>query len=218
MSDDNDRLDEDDVAPGFMDAVDRGVWAGIRHYVVGLGLAGLLTAAAFYAVYTDLIWEPAIPIALVAFAVAQICVHLVFFLHITTAPDNTNNVLALAFGVLVVVLIIAGSLWIMDNMNDRMALTMRHPHPFRAQGAAVSVVPGRASGLDPDAAADGRMRDPFGSNAGPFIARPSRRLPAISTWTFRSTASRSSVAIATWRPRRYPKAADVVWPTITSAA
>jgi cytochrome o ubiquinol oxidase operon protein cyoD len=47
-------------------------------------------------------------------------VHLVFFLHITTAPDNTNNVLALAFGVLIVALVIAGSLWIMDNLNENM--------------------------------------------------------------------------------------------------
>jgi cytochrome o ubiquinol oxidase subunit IV len=47
-------------------------------------------------------------------------VHLVFFLHITTAPDNTNNVLALAFGVLIVALVIAGSLWIMDNLNQNM--------------------------------------------------------------------------------------------------
>ena len=44
-------------------------------------------------------------------------VHLVFFLHITTGPDNTNNVLALAFGVLIVVLVIGGSLWIMAHLN-----------------------------------------------------------------------------------------------------
>ena len=56
--------------------------------------------------YTHLIWGPAIPVALVVLAVAQMGVHLVFFLHITTAPDNTNNVLALAFGVLIVVLVI----------------------------------------------------------------------------------------------------------------
>ena len=47
-------------------------------------------------------------------------VHLVFFLHITTAPDNTNNVLALAFGVLIVGLIVFGSLWIMGNLNHNM--------------------------------------------------------------------------------------------------
>lgn len=53
-------------------------------------------------------------------AIAQIGVHLVFFLHMTTAPDNTNNVLALAFGILIVALIVAGSLWIMVHLNHRM--------------------------------------------------------------------------------------------------
>ena len=47
-------------------------------------------------------------------------VHLVFFLHITTGPDNANNVLALAFGLLIVFLVIAGSLWIMANLNHNM--------------------------------------------------------------------------------------------------
>ena len=53
-------------------------------------------------------------------AIAQIGVHLVFFIHITTGPDNANNVLALAFGVLIVMLIIVGSLWIMTNLNHNM--------------------------------------------------------------------------------------------------
>jgi len=48
-------------------------------------------------------------------------VHLVFFLHITSGPDNTNNVLALAFGVLIVLLIMSGTLWIMANLNANMA-------------------------------------------------------------------------------------------------
>jgi cytochrome o ubiquinol oxidase operon protein cyoD len=47
-------------------------------------------------------------------------VHLVFFLHITTGPDNTNNVLALAFGILVVFLIVAGSIWIMNHLQTNM--------------------------------------------------------------------------------------------------
>jgi len=50
-------------------------------------------------------------------------IHLVFFLHITTGPDNTNNVLALAFGVLIVALVIAGSLWIMTNLNENMMMS-----------------------------------------------------------------------------------------------
>jgi cytochrome o ubiquinol oxidase subunit IV len=45
-------------------------------------------------------------------------------LHLTTAPDNTNNVLALAFGVLIVALIIGGSVWIMGHLDERMMPSM----------------------------------------------------------------------------------------------
>lgn len=89
-------------------------------YGVGLGLAILLTATSFFVAGTDLVWQPSIPVALVVLAIAQMGVHLVFFLHITTGPDNTNNVMALAFGVLIVVLLIGGSLWIMANLNHNM--------------------------------------------------------------------------------------------------
>jgi cytochrome o ubiquinol oxidase operon protein cyoD len=58
--------------------------------------------------------------ALAALAVAQMGVHLAFFLHITTGPDNTNNALALAFGVLIVGIVIAGSLWIMYHLDTNM--------------------------------------------------------------------------------------------------
>jgi cytochrome o ubiquinol oxidase subunit IV len=120
MSDMTDDRSADDVGPGFLDAADHGVRQGIQGYVIGLALAVLLTVASFYAVNTTLIWGPGIPVALVTLAVAQIGVHLVFFLHITTAPDNTNNVLALAFGVLIVALVIGGSIWIMDHLDERM--------------------------------------------------------------------------------------------------
>jgi cytochrome o ubiquinol oxidase operon protein cyoD len=59
-------------------------------------------------------------VALIVLAIAQMGVHLVFFLHITTGPDNVNNVLALAFGVLIVFLLLTGSLWIMWHMNHNM--------------------------------------------------------------------------------------------------
>ena len=76
--------------------------------------------AFFIAGTAVLVWEPSIPIALFVLAIAQMGVHLVFFLHITTGPDNTNNVLALAFGVLIVLLLIVGSLWIMTHLNHNM--------------------------------------------------------------------------------------------------
>jgi cytochrome o ubiquinol oxidase operon protein cyoD len=120
MSDVTDDRRTDDVGPGFLDASDHGFRQGIQGYVIGLALAALLTVASFYVVDTSLIWGPGIPVALVTLAIAQIGVHLVFFLHITTAPDNTNNVLALAFGVLIVALVISGSLWIMQHLNQNM--------------------------------------------------------------------------------------------------
>ena len=109
-----------DAAPGEEGAGGSGIGKGVRGYLIGLALAVALTAASFWSVSTHLIWAPSIPIALAAFAIAQMGVHLVFFLHITTGPDNSNNVLALAFGVLIVFLVMAGSLWIMAHLNDTM--------------------------------------------------------------------------------------------------
>ena len=114
------RQDEQDIGPGRLQPAGFVSATAIRGYMVGLALSVLLTIASFYVTGTRLIWQPAIPVALVVLAIAQIGVHLVFFLHITTAPDNTNNVLALAFGVLIVALIVAGSLWIMDHLNHNM--------------------------------------------------------------------------------------------------
>ena len=92
----------------------------ILTYTVGLAFALLLTAASFIVSQTDLLWAPGVPAGLAVLALAQMGVHLVFFLHISTGPDNTNNVLALAFGVLIAVLIVGGSLWIMANLNANM--------------------------------------------------------------------------------------------------
>jgi cytochrome o ubiquinol oxidase operon protein cyoD len=92
----------------------------IGRYLIGLSLAAVLTAASFWAATTGVIYAPAVPIALAVLAIAQMGIHLVFFLNITTAPDNTNNILALAFGVLIVTLVVSGSLWIMSNLDHNM--------------------------------------------------------------------------------------------------
>ena len=89
-------------------------------YTVGLAFAFLLTGASFIVSQTNLLWEPGVPAGLAVLAIAQMGVHLVFFLHISTGPDNTNNVIALAFGLLIVTLVVSGSLWIMANLNTNM--------------------------------------------------------------------------------------------------
>jgi cytochrome o ubiquinol oxidase subunit IV len=109
-----------DLAPGDEHVEGGSIGQRVLGYVVGLALAVLLTATSFFVAGTDLVWQPSIPVALVVLAIAQMGVHLVFFLHITTGADNTNNVLALAFGILIVTLLMAGSLWIMSNLNHNM--------------------------------------------------------------------------------------------------
>ena len=89
-------------------------------YIVGLGLALLLTGISFWVASTSTLWGPGVATGLVVLAIAQMGVHLVYFLHVTTGPDNTNNVLALAFGILVVFLIVGGSIWIMNHLNQNM--------------------------------------------------------------------------------------------------
>ena len=108
----------EDHAPGDEPSESAGHW--IANANLGLGFSILLTAAAFILAGTHLIYGPAIPVALIVLAIAQMGVHLVFFLHVTTGPDNTNNVLALAFGILVVFLIVGGSIWIMDHLATNM--------------------------------------------------------------------------------------------------
>ena len=109
-----------DIPPGDQrsDADETGEAVG--SYLVGLGLATLLTVVSFFVAGTTLVWAPSIPVALVVLAIAQMGVHLVFFLHITTGPDNTNNVMALAFGVLIVLVLMVGTIWVMTTMNHNM--------------------------------------------------------------------------------------------------
>jgi cytochrome o ubiquinol oxidase operon protein cyoD len=93
---------------------------GFASYTAGLIFALLLTGTSFMVSQTDLLWAPGVPAGLAVLAIAQMGVHLVFFLHIGTGPDNTNTVLALAFGILIVALVVSGSLWIMANLNANM--------------------------------------------------------------------------------------------------
>ena len=106
-----------DVAPG---APHDSLLSETMAYVIGLGLALLLTGISFWVASTSSLWGPGVAVGLVVLAIAQMGVHLVFFLHITTGPGNTNNVLALAFGILVTFLVVLGSIWIMSHLSHNM--------------------------------------------------------------------------------------------------
>jgi cytochrome o ubiquinol oxidase subunit IV len=107
----------EDRTPGVEEHESR---ASYLTYTVGLVLAIVATIVSFVVAQTNLLWAPGIPAGLIVLAFAQIGVHLVFFLHLGSGPDSTNNILALAFGVLIVFLIIIGSIWIITNLNSNM--------------------------------------------------------------------------------------------------
>ncbi|MFN3776855.1 cytochrome o ubiquinol oxidase subunit IV [Sphingomonas parapaucimobilis] len=122
----DEEMARDETAPGVESEKDS-VVGGIRSYAIGPVAAAILTAASFALVQFDIVWGPAVPAALVALAIGQMGVHLVFFLHITTGPDNSNNVLALLFGILIVALVLLGSIWIMGHLNHNLMGPMATP-------------------------------------------------------------------------------------------
>src|SRR6201991_869811 len=109
-----------DRAPGDIPSEEVQAWAPSEAlvYTLGLLVALVLTATSFWVANTSLLWPGGVGLGLAVLAIAQMGIHLVFFLHMTTGPDSTNNVLALAFGLLIVFVLVAGTLWIVTDMND----------------------------------------------------------------------------------------------------
>jgi cytochrome o ubiquinol oxidase operon protein cyoD len=91
-----------------------------RSYLVGLAFALILTGASFWAASTSFVYAPAVPVLLGVLAIAQMGVHVAFFLHISSAPDQSNNFLALIFGIFVTGLVVFGSMAIMSHLNHAM--------------------------------------------------------------------------------------------------
>ena len=214
-----------DVAPGAMDAERESVWESVQSYLIGLALSVLLTAAAFYFAQSQLLWGPSIPVALAVFAVAQIGVHLVFFLHLTTAPDNVNNTLALAFGTLIVALVIGGTLWIMYHMNMNMP-PMAHTQPIAAAASrqtATGVI--EAAGAEPVAAKVGGVVRSVDCEVGARVRRGqlcatidarllerdvARGESGLRAAQARLKQDQAALAAAQTRPRRGPGASGRV--------
>lgn len=107
-------------AQGQAPGVDSHERHGARSYLIGLAYAIALTAASFWAASTSYVYAPAVPVLLGTLAIAQMGVHVAFFLHVSSAPDQANNFLAMAFGVFVSALVIFGSMMIMSHLNHNM--------------------------------------------------------------------------------------------------
>jgi cytochrome o ubiquinol oxidase operon protein cyoD len=99
----------------------------VRGYLTGFVLSVLLTAIPFYVVMQGSLTSSAQTAALVlGFAVVQIVVHMVYFLHMNTKAEGGWNLLAFLFTLILVVIAISGSIWVMHHLNANMMPGMMH--------------------------------------------------------------------------------------------
>lgn len=95
-----------------------------RTYLLGFLLSAVLTAVPFWLVMTGTLDARATAITIVAFAVVQILVHTICFLHVNSRAEGGWTLMAYAFSTVIVLIVIAGSLWIMYHLNSNMMMSM----------------------------------------------------------------------------------------------
>ncbi len=106
----------DDHAHG--DTHDHG---SFRSYMTGFILSVILTAIPFWLVMSGAIdSKQTTAIIVMALAAVQVVVHMIYFLHMNTRSDEGWTMLALIFTIIVVVIALAGSLWVMYHLNTNM--------------------------------------------------------------------------------------------------
>ncbi len=94
-----------------------------KTYMIGFLLSVVLTAIPFWLVMTEALAPQTTGLVITAFAVVQIIVHMIFFLHMNHRSEGGWNMLALIFTIVVVVIAVAGSVWVMYHLNTNMMPT-----------------------------------------------------------------------------------------------
>ncbi|MCG6120449.1 MAG: cytochrome o ubiquinol oxidase subunit IV [Blastomonas sp.] len=94
--------------------------ASYRDYATGFGLSVILTAIPFALVMTGALSAPVTAVVVMGFAVVQIIVHMVYFLHMSPKAEGGWTLTSLVFTLIVVVIMLSGSVWVMSNLNANM--------------------------------------------------------------------------------------------------
>ena len=113
---------------------DHGSHGSLRDYLTGFFLSVVLTAIPFWLVMSGAIEDKqATALVIMAFAMVQIVVHMIYFLHMNTKSENGWTVMALIFTIIIVVIALSGSLWVMYHLNNNM-MPMTHEGMSHAMG------------------------------------------------------------------------------------
>jgi cytochrome o ubiquinol oxidase operon protein cyoD len=93
---------------------------GLRSYLTGFILALVLTAIPFGIVVSGSLPKTTTMAAIAVAAIAQVLVHLRYFLHLDLKSTPRENLLAIAFAGVLILIMVGGSLWIMFDLHARM--------------------------------------------------------------------------------------------------
>jgi len=92
-------------------------------YVTGFILSVALTLAAYFLATQHMLSPELLIAGIVALAAIQFIVQMVCFLHLGTGVESRERFIVLCFAAVIVVILVGGSLWIMNNLNNRMMPT-----------------------------------------------------------------------------------------------
>jgi cytochrome o ubiquinol oxidase operon protein cyoD len=98
-----------------------------KSYLIGFLLSVVLTAIPFWLVMNQSAHgfsAATILAAILAFAVVQVFVHVVYFLHMDRSAEQRWNVVAFGFTLMILVIVVSGSVWIMHNATGNMEHAM----------------------------------------------------------------------------------------------
>jgi cytochrome o ubiquinol oxidase operon protein cyoD len=117
-----------------------GPHSSLREYLIGFGLSVVLTAIPFWLIMAKVITERNTGILVLgAFAVVQVLVHMVYFLHMNARIEGGWTMLSTIFTLIFVGIAIAGTLWVMFHMNAHMM-----PSHSTPEATSLSSPPGKA--------------------------------------------------------------------------
>lgn len=91
-----------------------------RGYLTGFALSLLLTAVPFALVMLGGLDRQATALLVIGAGLVQIVMHMVYFLHMNTRSESGWTFMALVFTAVLVVITLAGSLWVMHHLNANM--------------------------------------------------------------------------------------------------
>lgn len=92
----------------------------VRSYSLGFIVSIILTAAAFLLVEHHALPRNALIVTIVGFAVIQLAIQLIFFLHIGSGSGARWKVATFFLAVIIIFIVVGGSIWIMNNLNYNM--------------------------------------------------------------------------------------------------